>query len=201
VFAFSDHCLGTPPSLTCYTPTFVSTPPKTQGTSRSSSVATPLVPSARPVPCEQVSGGPRLPDQVQFCPGIIEGSQLPSWWSPGSYLRLRGFEDTESQDSEVVQEVLQRTVYRLCALASATRERMISGEPRQNVDLIDQILALGLEDSKFPNLIPQSSQNSLMAHTITCDYDRYIMAPFLQKIYKLLDAAQGLKFIDQTPGM
>jgi hypothetical protein len=102
-----------------------------------------------------------------------------------------------------MQEALQRIVYRLCALASASRDHLISGEPQQNVDLMEKILALGLQDSMHPIVIPQNSQHSQHSHltfTTAHEYERYVMAPFLWKMYELLKAAQVLKFMDQKPG-
>ena len=100
----------------------------------------------------------------------------------------------------MVQEVLQRIVYRLCALASTSREHVMSGEPQQNLDLIDKLLALGLQDSNLPNVMPLISQKSQLTSATACYYDRYIMAPFLWKIYEFLKATQGLKLTDRKPG-
>jgi hypothetical protein len=124
---------------------------------------------------------------------------MSSWWLPSSYLRLRTFDKTERRGNEIEHEILQGIVYRLFALASASREHMMFGEPQQNLGIMDKILALGLQDSTLPNVIPQNSQNNQVTSTGTGEYERYIMAPFLRKIYELLKAAQGLKFIDRKP--
>jgi hypothetical protein len=73
-----------------------------------------------------------------------------------------------------------------------SREEIISGEPRQMIDCLDQILSLGREDANSPIVSALKGKDSLTTPVTRCRCESCLMELVMPKIYERLKIAQSL---------
>jgi hypothetical protein len=117
-------------------------------------------------------------------------SPIASDYWPHLYAPLHVINDLPFQPSRF-RIALQRIIYRLCAIASASREEIMPSESWPIIEYIDQVLSVGCDDANSAALHYQATSSSIVGSALGWFFGDNVMEHYLSGICDLL-TTQGL---------
>jgi hypothetical protein len=117
-------------------------------------------------------------------------SPVASGYWPHLYAPLHVVDDPPFRPNRFLI-ALQRITYRLCAMASASREEIMSGQSWPIIEYIDQVLSLGCGDANSAALHYQATSSSIVGSGLGWFFGDNVMEHYLSGICDLL-TTQGL---------